>query len=341
MPFGVFVVETTDMPQLSKSTLFNFFAGNASPLQQKLVEEWLKEDKNNTELYYEWLEEWEREHPQFLPDTQEALQSYLGRIHSAEADEVQLSPAVPQGKSSRFWIRIAAAVALLFVSAFLLNLDLFTYKSYHTTFGELRTIELEDGSRVTLNANSTLRVPRFGFGRISREVLLEGEAEFVVEHTHDDKKFLVHTPDNLEVEVVGTEFIVFSRDRGSKVVLNKGKVLLRSLGNESHELSIKPGDVVTIRDGVFDLEEAQPFVLHAAWKDHRFVFDRASLREIAAQLKERLNITLIIDDSTLADRKLTGTLEASSSEEVFDILSKVLHIKITLEGNHAVVEALP
>lgn len=327
--------------QLSKNTLFNFFSGHASPLQKKLIEEWLKETENR-ELFYEWMEEWEGEHPQFLPNTEEALKSYLFQLKSAPLPLSDPSlPAIIKKKSPSFrWLKYAAVIAFMLAAAFFLSKGTITHARYRTAFGEVREIELPDGSTVTLNANSVLKIPRFGFGTLSREVYLEGEAEFSVVHTKDDQKFLVHTQDQLEVEVLGTEFIVYSRGRGSKVVLNKGKVLLRSTNDTvRQQMVIRPGDVVTIRKGVFKVKEKQPVQVHAAWKDHLFVFDKTALKDVAFEIEENFGVDVQIPDSLLAKRELTGTYEAENADELLTAIITVLDIRVSQRGKRITLNA--
>ena len=328
--------------QLSKNTLFNFFSGHASPLQKKLIEEWLKEIKNR-ELFYEWMEEWEGEHPQFLPGTEEALKSYLFQLESSPLPLSNPSlPAFVKKKSSSLpWLKYAAAIVFIVTAAFFLSKGNITHAYYRTAFGEVREIELPDGSIVTLNANSVLRIPRFGFGTLSREVYLEGEAEFSVVHTKDDQKFLVHTRDQLEVEVLGTEFIVYSRRcRDSKVVLNKGKVLLRSTNDTvRQQMVIKPGDVVTIRKGVFKVKEKQPVQVHAAWKDHLFIFDKTALKDVAFEIEENFGVDVQIPDSLLANRELTGTYEAENADELLTAIITVLDIRVSQRGKRITLNA--
>src|SRR5688572_14966035 len=247
--------------QLSKSTLFNFFAGHASPLEKRLIDEWLK-DIVNQELYFEWMEEWERENPQYIPDTSNALDLFVTRIN-ANSDPVVVKLKEPVRSNHYLWLFVAASLSLLATLAVYIEWDAIRYKTYSTAYGEIESFVLDDGSKIFLNANSSLRVSRFGFGKSTREVFLEGEAEFSVVHTKDDKKFLVHTQDQLEVEVVGTEFVVYSRERGSKVVLNKGKVLIRSLADTSRRtISVKPGEVVTIQKGAFKILPKQRTATH-------------------------------------------------------------------------------
>jgi transmembrane sensor len=327
-------------PQLSKNILLHFFAGQASPLQKKLIEEWLKDTKNK-EFFYECMEEWEREHPQFLPNTDEALKHYLFKIENVTKPHLVSSGVVllEGGVRKMKWLSYAAAVAILLTVGLFLNTDFLSHRYYDTTYGEVRKIELPDGSTVILNANSTLKISRFGFGTDSRDVFLEGEAEFSVVHTKDDKKFLVHTPDQLEVEVLGTEFIVYSRNRGSKVVLNKGKVLLRSNRDTVRQMLIKPGDVVTINKGIFKLKEKQPVQLHSAWKDHRFIFDKTTLKDVAFEIEENFGVNVQISDSVIATRELTGTYEAENVEDLLSVITTVLDVRISQRGKRIIVNA--
>jgi transmembrane sensor len=128
---------------------------------------------------------------------------------------------------------------------------------------------------------------------------------------------------------VGTEFVVYSRERGSKVVLNKGKVLIRSLADTSRRtISVKPGEVVTIQKGAFKILPKQRTATHTEWKDHRFTFDHTPVQEIAYQVEERFGIKLLVTDTILARRELTGTYEAENAKELLDVLVRVLDVQI-------------
>jgi ferric-dicitrate binding protein FerR (iron transport regulator) len=314
-------------PQVSKNILFAFFAGHATPLQKRLVRDWLAQPQN-LEQFYQWLEEWEAEHPQFIPDAEAALQLYRSRMKSRQY--VPLLPERPAAQRSLSGWRtgwwIAASVAVVVGAALLLLQDQWLYRHYTTAYGEVKTFWLADGSRVTLNAHSSLRVPRFGFGRRSRNVFLRGEAEFLVKHTPDHQRFLVRTPDSVQVEVLGTEFIVNTRPRGTKVVLTRGKVRLTTLRRaDAPPTAMKPGDIVRVdTTGKVSVQSSQPPAVHAAWKEHRFVFDNTSLREVAEQIQERFGVRVVLADTALAGRTITGTYKAEDAGELLETLSDLL-----------------
>nr|WP_295934028.1 FecR domain-containing protein [uncultured Dyadobacter sp.] len=318
---------------LSKQVIRNFFEGKTTRMQHILIQEWL-DNPVNRELYFQWLEEWEAENPQFTPDVELA---YRRSLHT-----VPISGDVPQASAAAggalgslrrrlFMFRWAAAASVaMLLGAYLLS-DFWLYTRYETGYGEVRTVRLPDSSRVTLNANSILTVPRFGFGSGTREVLLEGEAEFAVRHTTDHRKFVVRTPDKLEVRVLGTEFIVYSRDRGSKVVLSQGSVQLRSLNELNPKpVLMKPGDIATLStQGKLTLSHSQSLSAHQAWKQHLFMFENTPVSEIAYQISEHFGVNVAVPDSTLAKRTLGGTFNASDPAQVLKVLSDVLSARVT------------
>lgn len=319
---------------LSKDIVFTYFSGHATSLQKKLIQSWLSE-QGNAELYYEWLEEWERTQPHFLPDVNKAWEKNRQFVRHSITGKM----AVKTGRKVAFrqtvlpvslvwkiavWI-LATGIGLYFIA------EPLRFRRYTTSFAELRTITLDDNSRVVLNANSTLRIPRWGFGSNRRDVYLEGEAEFTVKKTSDQKTFTVHTNDRNKVTVLGTEFVVYTRDKGTRVILNKGKVELTPADESQPPLLLTPGDEASILpDGRVQVEKLTETQLEAnsAWKEHRFVFDRTPLPEVGARLTETFGVAIRIADSTLLTRELTGSFPAQTLDEILDVLSEILDIEI-------------
>ena len=308
--------------------LWAYFEGKATPAQKQFLLEWLK-DTAHQEAFYEVLHQWEKANPQMLSDPEADWQDIQFRLNEnpEPAREMLLrpSPADNRGIRKHWWI--AASVVLLLTAWW--QRELVFYKSYSSGYGETRSFVLADGSRVTLNADSRLVYPRFAGLYPNREAKLWGEAEFSVVHTHDDRPFLVKTPDQLEVRVLGTEFVVYSRREESKVVLTKGKVELRSLKTGHPPVAIQPGDIVTVdRQGMFKMTQEEDVIAgHLAWKEHRFVFDHTPLSDIARQVRERFGVELVIPDTALAARTLSGNYPAENADEVILILTRLLGVR--------------
>ena len=93
-----------------------------------------------------------------------------------------------------------------------------------TSIGENKTITLSDGTKVTLNANTTFSYPE-KFSEESRDVSLQGEAFFDVAH-NPEKPFKVATGNGMNIQVLGTVFNVksYPEDQNVETTLVSGKV---------------------------------------------------------------------------------------------------------------------
>lgn len=238
---------------INKAVLSDYFSGRVSPLQKKTVENWLSEP-GNRELYYQWLHEWEQNRLQTNADWQLVYEKTAQRIN--EASPVVEEPPPKSGVIRRLgsWVNrsglLAASVTLVVLAGGWLFRDALLYTTVRTGFGETRSLTLPDGSGVTLNANSALRFPRFGFGEWTvatdaahknpRTVELTGEADFSVRHLPDHQPFVVRTSKGLNVTVLGTQFTVFSRERATRVALRSGRVQLMTEQKKGHRSSWPP-----------------------------------------------------------------------------------------------------
>lgn len=184
-------------------------------------------------------ETWVQQHPEkndIVHTARQLVESIRFRNYSISAqDKEQLWDAVWNGLNdegtplvqtrsqwSNAW-KYAAAILLGIILAsawWWKNTDApATVLSAHTRLGETRNLLLPDSSQVTLNANSRLLYTTGSKGK--REVWLDGQAFFHVRHTAANQKFIVHTYDNLNVEVLGTQFDVNSNGREIVVVLQQ------------------------------------------------------------------------------------------------------------------------
>ncbi|CAN5595597.1 hypothetical protein BH09BAC4_BH09BAC4_02050 [soil metagenome] len=331
------------MPTLpvTKSLILTYFAGQASPIQKSLIKDWLKEEANQ-EQYFDWLVEWQTHSPHYISTSDARIQAFVQFM--ADEQPVADKPAEISSRAEstftvsripffRRWLTAASIVLLIGLTTWAAR-DYVTFKEYQTSFGETRTVELDDGTHIILNANSTLTVPRFGFGSSTRSVSLKGEAFFKVKHTVDNQKFLVKAND-LEVVVYGTEFSVTTGLNQSKVLLKTGNVHLRYLnGKKTQEVVLKPGDLMTIEG------QKKPVLKpHAdtdkltAWIDHRFVFERMPLSDVGQQIRDRFGVNVLIQDATISARTVSGTFRADNAEELVAILADMFDFQFSRQGN--------
>ena len=316
---------------INKQFLFENFSGRSTPIQKKMIEEWLQ-TPGNIELYYDWLDEWEKSNPQFFPDEELALKKIIsGAIPSFPGPD-------RRNAFTRFFrLRVVAAVLIfLSVSVALISLkDTILYRTMNTAFGETRSVILPDGSLVSMNAHSTIRYARFGFGDRNREVWLSGEADFSVTHTNSDRPFLVRTDHHLDVVVLGTRFTVYSRGEQARVVLKQGKVALNYREQQLEKrLVLRPGDLFTLHgEKVNELRQVASPENLSAWKNHEFLFDSTSLAEFAAVMKDDFGLSINFDHPSLAEHRISGSFHADTAAELLDVIAQLLNIHYKIKDD--------
>lgn len=195
--------------------------------------------------------------------------------------------------------------------------------SYHTDFGQITELILDDGSRVTLNAKSELKVSK-DLGKTDvREVWLNGEAFFEIAK-RDHSKFVVHTQQT-QVEVLGTEFNVNTRRSQTQVVLAAGKV--RLVSGQSPALVMKPGEMATVRDKKVQIRSVSPNH-YDAWKQFFLVMDDKPVSEIVHVIQESYGIQLRFEDTSLLHKKLSGKLLVKDPDDFLENLSTILQTEL-------------
>ncbi|GAA4437386.1 FecR family protein [Ravibacter arvi] len=325
----------------SKQRIFDYFDGKVTPLEAKQVEEWL-ENQENEERFYAWLHEWELERLQYTPDPVRGIGKLRSFLDKKERTPTSVTQATAPPQRSRlpgrvrmgYWAAACAAVAILLLAVTAPFYRKLANVTYTTGYGETRSLLLSDGSSVVLNANTSLQVPRFGFGNDTREVVLQGEALFSVAHLDKDRKFVVKTLNAAEVVVLGTEFSVFARSRGTRVKLNKGKVELRYRGADQrfNQVVLAPGDQVTLdAKGGMVLDEVAQAEPSGNWAARQFRFEKTPLSEILHMLSENYDLTVSLEKDELGELSLTGTYEANRGEELLLTIAEVLDLDVKKE----------
>jgi len=310
-----------------KKLVFDFFDGKTTSMQRKLIEEWMSEEKNR-ELFYCYLDEWESLNPQFAPGLENALSRFLDALKTDDAHtDLTLEVPIPQKRyRPHTWYLAASVIFILLVSSVVFRKTIL-YKSLDSVLGKTASYTLSEGTEVMLNSNSTLLVPRFGFGDGKREVFLDGEAEFKVTHTNNNDRFIVKMANDYQVEVFGTEFVAFSRARGKRVFLKQGKVKVKL--PKGQQLYMKSGNLfVADKNGAFNMTEQADPRPYVAWKEQIFYFDNTPISDIALQIQERFNVKVKISDPSLGSRRIAGIYKADEVDDLLQILSELMQIEI-------------
>lgn len=331
------------MNQVTKALLLDYHAGRVTALQRKLIEDWLQ-DAPNRSAYYETLVEWETTHPQYVADVTAGLDRFRRRLAGDQPTTSLNDQAVPVNpflrRFSASWLA-AACAALVLLGGWLFRKPLL-HKTYATHNGQVQRLLLPDGSRVVLNANSVLRLSRFGWlsDGAQRDVFLTGEAEFSVAHLPDHRRFVVHTDRQFDIEVLGTEFVVLARQRATRVVLISGKVTLHYYSGQQGKktLTMVPGQNVTLnaRKQVLELTNSSHPNDFSAWKNRQYVFNDTPLAEIGQMIQDDFGLKVEIKESSLAARQVSGTYNVTHVDELLRALEELLSIRVTRQRDRVI-----
>lgn len=233
-----------------------------------------------------------------------------------------------------FWKWSVAAGVLILIAA-----ALFWWNSsspqaieYTTGFGERQKIELPDGSKVEMNANSRL-VWNTDWERTGiRSVTLEGEAYFDVVRS-ENRKFQVNTGE-LKVNVLGTSFNVFSRRGATEVYLLEGSVQLE-MDEQQEQLTMAPGDKVEYHKLEQVLKRSQKETLYsaAAWKTGVISYQKVSLADIIPELSDIYGIQLVCEDPELNQKVMDVGVPYMDWEATKESLELAMKVVIQQEGD--------
>ena len=207
--------------------------------------------------------------------------------------------------------RRAAAVALI-VGAGLASGYLYTSASgpieYATRVGEQSTINLIDGSKVTLDTNSEVRVSQVAGQR--RVELVHGRAYFQV--AKDARHPFVVKTGRGSVTALGTSFDVSNDGAAMKVVLVEGRVRIKPAETRDKPVEMTAGhQFVGDRNG-WRLTQADAR-METSWLTGSLVFRDEPLADIVKALNRYGGDKITIDDPTIGQRRLSAVLKSGDT----------------------------
>lgn len=237
--------------------------------------------------------------------------------------------------------------------------------SVSTPKGGQYQITLPDGSRVWLNAGSTLKYP-MRFSAKERLVELEGEAYFEIRREISDMRYEKRQgrqqsnamPENLKshlpfrvmtqeqtVEVLGTQFNVsaYADDPETKTTLVEGAVEIVNLksadGRTGSKIANKlsPGQQSTLSDNTISIAEVdtEPYI---AWKNNEFIFRNEDLRSVMKQIARWYNVTVHYADDAPTGLKIGGMVSRYSDIAVLlDMMAGTGKVNFRIDGKEITV----
>lgn len=193
-------------------------------------------------------------------------------------------------------------------------------------------VTLSDGTKVMLNANSTLEYPAFFDDAEVREVRLKGEAHFEV--TKNPHRPFVVKAGEMQTQVLGTIFDVKAyRKDAPKVTLMQGKV---KVSNADTEVEMRPGQTATLQADKIVVSKASPSV--SDWLEGDFDMDQVTLAEAMSDIGAWYNKTVVFQSQVNMDKLIHFRFSRRASlQEIITALNEMGVARIRMEKGKIMV----
>lgn len=245
----------------------------------------------------------------------------LGDVRSSS--RTQRSPARPRPRRRLVWLAASAVVTALAVWAapvVLLHLK----ADFTTGTAEVRQVTLQDGSVVTLAADSAIAV---AFAANERRVrLLAGEAYFSV--VPDTARPFHVSADSLTASVLGTSFDVDLRRDTVVVSVAEGRVQVRSAAASIEEILEAGQSVRVATDKPVVQRASQSPQSMAAWRNGQLILEDAPFGAALDQLGRYFAGSIVVIDGGLRERPVTGIFSLRDPEGAVQTIARALGVKV-------------
>jgi transmembrane sensor len=255
----------------------------------------------------------------------------------------------------------ALAMAVTFAFAVIGTLIYLHSDEVITDVGELRTLTLDDGTRVHLNTNTRLLVR---YDKQRRDVSLEsGEALFEVAKDAD-RPFVV-TAGQRQIRALGTQFVVREDAQELAVTLVQGKVLVSpptptdgtattvadahastpllsaspaAAGQGADTFTLNPGERLTFVAAAGSPKiDRPPLERVTAWERGQVALDNTPLADAAAEMNRYSRQRIVVGDTSVAAIHVSGVFQAGDSANFVQALAATYHLKVTHQGRRTIL----
>ncbi len=219
---------------------------------------------------------------------------------------------------SRVLSSIAAIAVLAFGAMFLFQDGAVTYSSPGAyTLADNSVVKLRNGS-ITISE----------FSDSERRVQLDGEAFFEI--SKDKTRPFRIAGNNVDVEVLGTSFLVKESGSISYVSVTEGSV--RVVDKSSSENAIlEAGQAVQVTDA--GIEVLDKYKNLSGWKDGYYQFKNTTLVQVLDELSIVFDTEIDVEDSDLLDCDFSGNLAGESLNDLLSRIAKIHKMEIRQEGS--------
>lgn len=264
---------------------------------------------------------------------QQPRQPEFGPLRSSRS----IKPSPRRSFGVKRWLPAAFAMAAVWLFAVMLVVPENAHplgallSDYHTETGEIRDIQLADGSRILLNTNSAVSVD---FDHARRQIVLHyGQARFTVAKD-SQRPFEVLTAD-INTRALGTVFEVYRPDRDTLSVTVQQHAVRVDLpvgrqADHAEGIQLQAGQRLNYRhDANAPTLEAVDLAQATAWQQGRLQINDRPLGELIAELNRYRSGRIFLSDPQLSTLRVTGVFALDNPDAIVRSVAEVLGLQQT------------
>ncbi|MDP1631674.1 MAG: FecR domain-containing protein [Caulobacter sp.] len=206
---------------------------------------------------------------------------------------------------------------------------------YATGIGETRTINLDDGSSILLDADSRIRVELDR--RQRRMTLVRGRAYFKAAGD-PARPFVVVAGDREIVGEGGDAFDVRLGGEAVSVVTVLGNVLVVQAGQPSNRIQAGVGQRLTLTPGAAAHREATDAQAATAWRFGQAVFENQTLAQALDEMNRYSRRRIRVSDPTLENLRISGVYKTGDNEAFARSVATLLGLGVRDAGGTLIIE---
>jgi transmembrane sensor len=262
----------------------------------------------------------------------------LPQLQEADAGHyLRQNPKLPAVLSRRFLRPMAISLTIVMAVGTAWQFLAHHASSYTTQIGAISTVPLSDGSKITLNTNSQIRVELNASER--RIELDQGEAYFEVAKDAA-RPFIVAIADK-RVIAVGTKFSIRREHDDIRVLVTEGRVRIESNGSSSRtpETQLTAGSEARTAQAAVLVDQPPPMEVEQllSWRTGYIVFRDTSLADAVADFNRYTNRKIVIEDPAIANIRIGGNFRSDNADAFLSLIQSGFPIHVERHDDRIVL----
>jgi len=271
--------------------------------------------------------------PVFSPETLDRQE-----LQGADPEDyLQQTPNTRAVSSRRFVRAMAISLTIVMVVGTAWQFLSYNASSYTTPIGAISTVPLSDGSKITLNTNSQIRVALNASER--RIELDQGEAYFEVAKDAA-RPFIVAIADK-RVIAVGTKFSIRREHDDIRVLVTEGRVRIESNRSSSRtsETQLTAGSEARTAQAAVLVDQPPPMEVEQllSWRTGYIVFRDTSLADAVADFNRYTNRKIVIEDPAIANIRIGGNFRSDNADAFLSLIQSGFSIRVEQHSDRIVL----